>query len=152
FGCVLFEMLTGRRSFEGEMTSEVLAKVIEREPDWALLPARTPRPLNQLLRRCLKKDHKRRLADIADARFDLEESSVVPMDVNSNTPSRRAVWILVTACLLFAVVAGSAADFIFRTRSATSTIPSQVARLDLNLPPGVELYTGAADAVAVSRD
>ena len=52
FGVVLYEMLTGRRAFEGETISDVLAKVIEREPDWAALPASTPPRLRELLRRC----------------------------------------------------------------------------------------------------
>src|SRR5439155_6961458 len=50
FGCVLYEMLTGRRAFSGETTTDVLAKIVEREPDWTLLPATTPRPLVRLLK------------------------------------------------------------------------------------------------------
>jgi serine/threonine protein kinase len=55
FGCVLFEMFTGRRSFDGQGVSETLARVMEREPDWDALPARTPAPIRRLLRRCLQK-------------------------------------------------------------------------------------------------
>ena len=64
FGVVLYEMLTGRRAFKGEMISEVLAMVIEREPDWNALPSATPRDLRRLLMRCLTKDPKERLRDI----------------------------------------------------------------------------------------
>ena len=73
FGVVLYEMLTGRRAFEGEAISEVLAKVIEREPDWTALPASTPPRLRELLRRCVRKDPKSRLQAIGDARVQIEE-------------------------------------------------------------------------------
>ena len=73
FGVVLYEMLTGRRAFEGETISDVLAKVIEREPDWTALPASTPPRLRELLRRCVRKDPKTRLQAIGDARVQIEE-------------------------------------------------------------------------------
>ena len=73
FGVVLYEMLTGRRAFEGETTSVVLAKVIEREPDWTALPASTPPRLRELLRRCVRKDPKTRLQAIGDARVQIDE-------------------------------------------------------------------------------
>ena len=73
FGVVLYEMLTGRRAFEGEAISEVLAKVIEREPDWTALPASTPARLRELLRRCVRKDPKTRLQAIGDARVQIDE-------------------------------------------------------------------------------
>ena len=73
FGVVLYEMLTGRPAYQGETTSDVLAKVIEREPDWAALPASTPPRLRELLNRCAKKDPKMRLQAIGDARIQIEE-------------------------------------------------------------------------------
>jgi serine/threonine protein kinase len=63
FGCVLYEMLTGRRAFEGGSVSETLAAVLKDDPSWNALPAATPEPLRRLLRRCLEKDPKRRLRD-----------------------------------------------------------------------------------------
>ena len=74
FGCVLYEMLTGRRAFAGRTLSETIASVVAKEPDWRALPAHTPPPLRRLLRRCLTKDRKHRLADIADARLELAET------------------------------------------------------------------------------
>jgi serine/threonine protein kinase len=71
FGCVLFEMLTGKRAFDGEETTEVLARVIEREPDFKALPP-TPPAIRRLLRRTLEKDRKRRLADASDARLEID--------------------------------------------------------------------------------
>ena len=67
FGCVLFEMLTGRRAFDGDSGFEVVAHVLERTPDWSALPASTPRAAHRLLEHCLEKDPRLRLRDIADA-------------------------------------------------------------------------------------
>src|SRR5262249_9529152 len=61
FGCVVFEMLTGKRGFAGETVADVTASVLTREPDWTLLPAATPDSVRRLLRRCLQKDPRRRL-------------------------------------------------------------------------------------------
>ena len=74
FGAVLFEMLTGKKAFAGEDVSEVLAAVIKLEPDWDMLSAGVPPLLRKLLRRCLEKDSKQWLHDIADARLELEET------------------------------------------------------------------------------
>jgi len=91
FGCVLFEMLTGRRAFEGDEVSDTLAAVLRAEPDQKALPAATPASVRRLLRRCLEKNPKRRLADIRDARLELDESSAEPL---AETPSagRRSPW------------------------------------------------------------
>ena len=75
FGCVLYEMLSGRRPFAGETTSDTIAAILEREPELAGLPDGTPATLRTLVRRCLEKDPKRRLHDIGDARLELEELS-----------------------------------------------------------------------------
>jgi serine/threonine protein kinase/Tol biopolymer transport system component len=74
FGCVLYEMLSAKRAFSGEDVSDTLALVLTREPDWTLLPTDTPAAIRKLLRRCLERDRRKRLADIADARFDIEEA------------------------------------------------------------------------------
>jgi hypothetical protein len=74
FGVVLYEMLTGRRLFDGETVSHVLASVLKDAPDWTALPATTPTPVRRLLRRCLEKDRKRRTESAADARLEIEEA------------------------------------------------------------------------------
>jgi serine/threonine protein kinase len=74
FGCVLFEMLSGRKAFEGETISDVLASVIKSGPNWNVLPNTTPASLQLLIRRCLVKDPKQRLRDIGDARIAIEEA------------------------------------------------------------------------------
>src|SRR5271157_346392 len=74
FGCLLYELLTGKRAFQGETQSETIAAVLEREPDWQALPAKTPAKIRELLRQCLQKDANRRLEKIADARRTIEEA------------------------------------------------------------------------------
>src|SRR5688572_2529187 len=69
FGCVLFEMLTGRRAFGGDTVSEIIANVLKTEPSWQRLPGETPSGIRRLLRRCLQKDQKLRVRDIRDARL-----------------------------------------------------------------------------------
>jgi hypothetical protein len=73
FGCLLYEMLTGRPSFDGETVSDTIAAILEREPDWMAVPATTPEAVRRLLHRCFDKDPKRRLHDIADARIEIED-------------------------------------------------------------------------------
>jgi len=73
FGCVLFEMLTGRAPFARKSMSDTLAAILEADPDWQVLPSSTPPHILRLLQRCLAKEMKRRIRDIADARIELEE-------------------------------------------------------------------------------
>jgi Tol biopolymer transport system component len=73
YGCVLYEALTGHRAFGGESVTDCLAAVLEREPDWSLLPEATPLLVRSLLKRCLRKDPAKRLHDIADAFLEIEE-------------------------------------------------------------------------------
>ena len=90
FGCVVYEMLTGRIPFAGETVSDTIAVILEREPDWSRLPASTPANILRLLRRCLQKDAKRRLHDIGDARIELDDS---PGDAAHTAPvARPALW------------------------------------------------------------
>jgi serine/threonine protein kinase len=78
FGCVLFEMLTRKRAFQGEDVSDTLAEIIKGEPDWRALPAQTPAAIIRLIRRCLIKDRKARLSDAAVLRLDIDETTAAP--------------------------------------------------------------------------
>jgi len=73
FGCVLYECFSGRQAFAGDTVSDMIARILEREPDWDALPSRTPPRIRELLRRCLEKDAKRRLRDIGDARNEIDD-------------------------------------------------------------------------------
>ena len=73
FGVVLFELLAGRRLFEGETSSHTMADVLRADIDWTRLPASTPGPIRKLLERCLERDRKRRLQAIGEARIIIED-------------------------------------------------------------------------------
>ncbi len=85
FGCLLFEMLTGKRPFAGDTLSDTLASVLKTDPDWSLLPDGTSEPVRRMLRRCLAKDRKQRLHHIADARIEMDSSD--PVDPSENSSS-----------------------------------------------------------------
>jgi hypothetical protein len=86
FGCVLFEMIAGRTAFFGETSSDTIAAVLERQPDWSVLPTATPANIRRLLERSLEKDPKGRWRDIGDVRIELEQP-------DTERPSRGAtVW------------------------------------------------------------
>ena len=74
FGCVLYEMLAGEKVFRGDTASDILAAVLNSGPDWSVLPAATPPNVRRLLERCLEKDQRCRLHDIADARLELDDA------------------------------------------------------------------------------
>jgi eukaryotic-like serine/threonine-protein kinase len=110
FGCVVFELLTGRRAFAGRTANDVIAGVLEREPAWTDLPPATPPGLRRLLRRCLEKDPARRLRDIGDARLELDDAVAAPegqVPASRRGPFSRARWgwlaaaAVATAALIF---------------------------------------------------
>jgi len=91
FGCVLFEMLTGRIPFDGETVSDMLAAVLEHEPEWQSLPHDVPANIRVLLRRCLNKDPQRRLQHIGDAAIEISETLNLPTSAPPNTAQPPAV-------------------------------------------------------------
>ena len=147
FGCVLFELLTGKRAFEGEEITDVLARVIERDPDWSQLPAGTPPALRTLLQRCLTKDPKARMRDIGDARHAIDEIEagkiepahvpVVPAAVLAPAHSRSSLarfapWAIAVLAVVAAITMG-----LQQSRPGTVSEPT---RVELTLPPEVELF------------
>jgi Tol biopolymer transport system component/predicted Ser/Thr protein kinase len=109
FGAVVFELLTGRQAFAGDTVTDVLASVMKNEPDWSALPSSTPEQLQSLLWRCLKKDSKRRLQHIGDARIAIEDifagdARLSPPTTPVRPTKERYVWVLVTLVLLAAIV------------------------------------------------
>jgi Tol biopolymer transport system component len=87
FGCILYECLTGRQAFGEETVSDTLASIIRSEPDWNALPAQTPAKIRDLVKRCLQKDPRRRLHDIADAALEIDEALVSPKEAAPTTPA-----------------------------------------------------------------
>jgi serine/threonine protein kinase len=86
FGCVLYEMLTGKRAFDGEDVTDTIAAVVRGEPSWNAVPAETPSQVRLLLRRCLEKDRKARIPDIGVARFLLNETISTPSSAMIGSP------------------------------------------------------------------
>jgi Tol biopolymer transport system component len=93
FGCVLYEMLTGQAAFSGETATDILARVVTFDPDWAALPVFIPREVRQVLERCLRKDRKQRFHDICDVRIEIEEALNDPVRSETVvTPTRTSRW------------------------------------------------------------
>jgi hypothetical protein len=141
FGCVLFEMLTSQRAFDGDDTSDVLALVLTKEPDWNALPAGTPPVIRRLLRRCLAKDRRARLSDLGTARLDIDEARAPQADggASEQYPSahgrERLLWITVAILLVSTLALAAAA---YRARSGT-TAPAPEMRLEVATPPDSDM-------------
>ena len=125
FGCILFEMLTGKRAFTGETIPDALLAILDREPDWAALPVRTPPRVRELLARCLEKDPARRLRDAGDARLELDAALVEMSGAGGQAVvGRRRRWKSLLAATAVAALAGAVFLWL-RTRSAESPTPSR---------------------------
>jgi Tol biopolymer transport system component len=155
FGVVLYEMLSGARLFTGDTVSDILAAVLTREPDWTALPAATPPALVRLLRRCLERDPKKRLHDIADARFDLDDAVLTggggPGRQTAAGPgprSRRPAFLIAgaLALTLLGMLAGGFAASRLRTPP-----PPETVRLATVLPLGDDLVQQGS-GFAISPD
>ena len=145
FGCVLYEMLTGRRAFEGEDVSDTLAAVLRGEPDWVALPKDLPHTIGIIVRRCLEKDRRRRIGDISTATFLLNEplaaptpSTVTLVPVRASSRTARLV-----GAVSLAAIAGAAGAFAaWSTRPAPPS--SIVTRFPLMLGEGQTFFSGLA--------
>jgi serine/threonine protein kinase len=144
FGCVLYEVLTGRRAFDGEDVSDTLAGILRGAPDWSKLPSSTPSSVRRALRRCLEKAPHQRLADMSDVRLDLEDwdegADTAPA---STARARRSEWFAWCAAAGMIIVA--AAGWVYRLpRDASAIGPVHV---DLSTPP-----TSQPESIAISGD
>jgi serine/threonine-protein kinase len=153
FGCVVYEMLTGQRAFDGEDMTDVLGAVVRLEPKWEAFPADLSPALRTLIQRCLAKDRKQRVSDISAVKFVLMELQNL---VASHVPTapfaaprprwRRAVPAAVTATL--AALLGAAVTWALRP----SPTPPVVAQFSVPLPDGQTFSSAARQIVAVSAD
>jgi serine/threonine protein kinase len=147
FGCVLFEMLTGRRAFEGEDVSDTLAELLKREPDWRALPSTTPEPVRRVLRRCLAKDPRKRLPDIGAAVLEIDDTLTAPLELPARTTSssatgQRLAWIVAFVFVITAI----ALAIIYVRESPPAGAPTT--RFSVVTPPAL----GNPNNIAVSPD
>jgi len=154
FGCVLYEMLTGRHAFAGDNVTDILAAVVRGEPDWSRLPADTPREIRTLLRRCLAKDPAKRLADASAARLEIDDAQREPSAteyMSAPAPSSEATrkrgrgqlaWITATAMAITAVAAIGFA--LTRPAPAASAAPEVRFNLTENAGDGMVSPDGTA--------
>jgi serine/threonine-protein kinase len=141
FGCVLYEMLTGRKPFEGETATDIIAAIVEREPDWSALPHATPPSVRRLLRRSLRKDLARRLHHVGDALLEIDERNDESVAVESASSPR---WGMVAAMIVAVVAVGWALAERFSTAPEdVSTAPAP--GLELVLPTRVPPNTAAIE-------
>jgi serine/threonine-protein kinase len=143
FGCVLFEMLTGRAAFGGETLTDTLAAVMRAEPDWSQLPAATPSRIRTLLHRCLDKDTRRRLQATAEARIAIENVLSRVPDDSASARTSASRWLSVTwgwAALLLVAVAALSSLIAYRVSAGRALPAAAVFRPNIDLPPGVTLY------------
>lgn len=153
FGCVLYEMLSGQRTFAGETTSDSLAAVIRADPDWSMLPANVPRRIRFLLQRCLEKEPKRRLQAMGDARIELEDARKGKEDDEADEKTRGAGRAWQRRAVLWGV-AGLCAGAVLATALVLATRRQEATaavRLSFSLPMGQSLDIESY-SLAISRD
>ena len=127
FGCVLYEMLTGRAAFKGGSVSDTIAAVLGSEPEWDALPQETPTAVRLLLQRCLDKDPKRRLRDLGDVHFEIDD--VRGDAATGRRHTSRARRALPAAVVTLVLVAGGAAIFYLVKPTVAVTSPSEYIQL-----------------------
>lgn len=145
--CILYEMLTGRRTFQRATQTDTLVAVLGEEPDWSLLPSTTPAPVRSILRRCLQRDRDRRFHDMADVRIEIEEA-LTPSGLaqaSDLSPPRRtnalrsnelvAITAIVVACIVQAL-------FLYRI---VPTLASMYAGYGMTLSLPLRVYIGLAN-------
>ncbi|MEK6675933.1 MAG: protein kinase [Planctomycetota bacterium] len=141
FGCLLYECLTGSRPFNGETTSDLIARILERSPDETALPEETPPSLRRLLRRCLEKDRAKRLRDIGDAVLDLDSVDDGPTSTQQGTttpPARKWRYALFGAILALVVLTPPS---LWVVRSLNTEHSSRVVCSCIVAPPGTTFFS-----------
>ena len=151
FGCVLFEMLTGRRAFDGDEISDTLAAVLKSDPPWSELPPSVPPPIRTLLKGCLEKNPRERISDMSTVLFVLKQdaSREIGVPMHTHGSALKRAWPL-AAVAAASLAIGAAAAVVFWPRASVSA--GQVVRFALPMGDGERQLTLTRRAVAVSRD
>ena len=154
FGCVLFEMLSGQRAFDGEDVSDILAGILRGEPDWNALPAQVPAPIRTLIRRCIEKDRRARIPDMSVVRFLMAEAAAAaaapPAIERSRLPRRRVAVIAISGA---AVGVALSAAVLYGVRLWNRPTAPPLMRFAM-VPPATQplIVVGADRTIAVSPD
>jgi serine/threonine-protein kinase len=150
FGCVLYEMLTGKRAFDGEDMTDVIAAIVRGEPDWTAVPSAVPVSIRGLIKGCLEKDRKRRIADISVARFLLNEPAEIPAESPALVapPVRRGR--TVAAAMLGLGVGAAVATLVVWL--VMRPAPGRVSRFEIVPPQAEPFATPGGVNVAISPD
>jgi serine/threonine-protein kinase len=158
FGCVLYEMLSGKMAFEGDTVSDTIAAILDRDPDWSLLPIGTPRAVRRLIERCLEKDSRQRLRDIGDARVEIDHIMRAPHEeVDADVAARHAgAWRRRTKlaggfAVLLAVTSAGLAWYAL-TRPSARPGDSRVTRFIVDLPKESWMVPTLNSNLALSPD
>ncbi len=157
FGCLIYEMLSGRKAFDGDTVTDVIAAVVTKEPHWDALPPDVPVGVRRALRRCLEKDPRRRFRDVGDARFELEEvepegpdatPAAAPATAAPAAAPRRTVLPWSAAAVVFALAAGLGVGYLHPGPAPARQVRSYV------LPPAKTqfVFNGATGGAVLSPD
>jgi serine/threonine-protein kinase len=156
FGCVVYEMLTGARAFDGEDITETLAAIVRGEPNWAALPANVPPSVRELLEHCLIKNRAERLSDMSVVRYLLSERTLSgsPLPTAATAPARpaRSVGWFITAGLVVAAVLLTTGVMRFWNPAGALAASTGVTRLSIALPDGDQIGFVNQAPVAISPD
>jgi serine/threonine-protein kinase len=151
FGCVLYEMLTGRKAFQGEEVSDILASVLKTDPDTALLPPDLNPRIRELLRRCLDKNPKSRWHAIGDVRVELETVLADPQGIKALRVQAKPFWKLAIPVVVTAVVTILLTAVFFMSRSTVPT-PAAVTRFAFTLPKDANFTRNGRSVITISPD
>jgi serine/threonine-protein kinase len=155
FGAVLYEMLTGRRSFEGDDVSDTLAAILRANPDWTALPSDTPPAIRRLLRRSLERDLRSRLSDMAMVRVELKAAETEPQELAAPAatapPPRISLMRRVTPYAA-AVVAALVTGLVVWRLTRPAAVSAPVARFSIEVPPDLAASLTGRNLVAISPD
>jgi Tol biopolymer transport system component len=153
FGCVFYELLTGKQAFHGEDVTDILAAVVRAEPDWQALPASTPPKVRDLLRHCLQKDRRLRLRDAGDSQIEIQEAQAAPKDSVVTQAAPASTSKLPWAVSAALVIVGAATSFgWWRSTRPVEQALRPLVRLDVDLGPDVSLGSLAGADEILSPD
>ncbi|HET9706659.1 MAG TPA: serine/threonine-protein kinase, partial [Vicinamibacterales bacterium] len=149
FGCVLYEMLTGKRAFDGDDVSDTLASVLRAEPDWSALASRSTPAITTVIRRCLTRDPRQRTRDVGDVRLQLEEAqSAKPQETGVDAPRRWRWFPAAVVAIAAAAALAVAAPAIWRSRPAAEP---PMLRFGVPIPDGYRIHRlGTANRLSFS--